>query len=65
MASQIDLDTKPMLGEWLAGDPWFEGLLKGTLDAYREAYKGAYDAAARRFGLGGNEHAGPQVRGAG
>lgn len=65
MATEIDMDRKPTIAEWLAGDAWFEGLLRETLAAYREAYQQAHDSAARRFGLDPTTgQAGPQVRGA-
>jgi hypothetical protein len=63
MASQIDLDRKPSLPEWLAADPWFDGLLRAVLAAYREGHRTAYEETGRRFGLDTGA-GGPQVRSA-
>lgn len=63
MASQVDLDRKPTVAEWLAEDAWFVALLRDTLAEYRDGYTAAHDEAARRFGLTTGK-AGPQVRGA-
>ena len=63
MAAQIDLDQKPTLSEWLASDPWLDGLLRGVLAEYRQAHKDAYDETMLRFGAASGP-AGPQVRSA-
>jgi 8-oxo-dGTP pyrophosphatase MutT (NUDIX family) len=63
MASQVDLDRKPTLPEWLASDVWLDGLLRGALDAYRAAHREAYEETGRRLGLDTGA-GGPQVRSA-
>lgn len=50
MAMQMDLDHKPTPAEWLAGDAWFDGLMRGVVAAYREGYSQSREETERRLG---------------
>jgi hypothetical protein len=64
MATQIDMEHKPTLAEWLGTDPWFDSLLRGVWDAFRKGYATAHDETALRLGTKTGP-AGPQVKGTG
>lgn len=55
IASQIDLDRKPTLAEWLAEDVWFSILLRDVWSAFRDGYTSTHEETERRLEAGKSE----------